>query len=72
MIFRDLDPVVLLENIPSRGLQRGALGAIVHRHTDACVEVEFLTAVGDTQAVVRISTHQLRHAIDSELTHRFA
>lgn len=71
MIFRDLDAVVLLERIPSHALDRGAKGTIVHRHTEDCVEVEFLTPSGDTQAVVRLSTDQLRLALDSEIAPRF-
>ena len=71
MIFRDLDTVALLEKIPSHALERGAIGTIVHRHTEDCVEVEFLTPAGDTQAVVRLSTDQLRLALDSEATPRY-
>jgi Domain of unknown function (DUF4926) len=72
MTFHELDSVVLLEDIPSHGLSRHDIGTIVHRHSDDCVEVEFLNATGDTQAVVRVSTDQLRRALDSEITPRFA
>ncbi len=67
MTFGELDPVVLLEPIPSHRLRGGDIGTVVHRHSDDCVEVEFLDADGGTQAVVRVSSDQLRRARAAEL-----
>jgi hypothetical protein len=51
---------VVTTDLPSHGLKRGDIGAIVQVYSPDAVEVEFVTASGHTQAVVTLSTHQIR------------
>jgi hypothetical protein len=60
MLFRALDTVVVTTDLPSCGLKRGDVGAVVHVYSPDTVDVEFVTATGHTQAVVTLSAHQLR------------
>jgi Domain of unknown function (DUF4926) len=60
MFFKTLDTVVVTADLPSHGLKRGDVGAVVQVYSTDAVEVEFVTATGRTQAVVTLSTHQLR------------
>ena len=63
--FRELDTVVLNRDLPEHDLQRGDLGAIVHVHGSDSFEVEFVRAAGRTQALVALTTADLR-AVGSE------
>ena len=60
MAYRTLDTVVMTTDLPSHGLKRGDIGAVVQVYSPEAVEVEFVTASGHTQAVVTLSTHQIR------------
>jgi len=60
MPFKTLDTVVVTTDLPSHGLKRGDVGAIVQVYSPEAVEVEFVTASGHTQAVVTLRTHQIR------------
>lgn len=60
MPFKTLDTVVVAADLPSFGLKRGDIGAVVQVYSADAVEVEFVTASGHTQAVVTLGTHQLR------------
>ena len=53
MNYRELDTVVVARDLPLHGLRRGDVGAVVHGHSADCIEVEFVTATGLAQAVVR-------------------
>ena len=55
-----LDPVVLTEDLPTHGLRRGDMGAIVEIYSEDDVEVEFVTAAGITQALLALHINQLR------------
>ena len=50
--FKELDPVVLVRDIPESGLRAGDLGAVVQTYGTAAVEVEFVSARGHTQALL--------------------
>ncbi len=65
--FRELDTVVLLQDLPDAGLRAGDLGAIVHVHSPESFEVEFVTASGRTQAVVTIGGTAIRSVKDDDL-----
>ena len=67
MMFRELDAVVLTRDVPEHALRIGDLGAIVHLHTDAMVEVEFLRAKGTTAIVTTLPTNALRSLSDTDL-----
>jgi hypothetical protein len=51
MIFHELDTVVLMRDVPEKGLRRGDIGAVVHVHGDSTLEVEFVRVAGETQAL---------------------
>ena len=65
--FRELDTVVLAHDLTEAGLRAGDLGAIVHVHAPDTFEVEFVTASGKTQALLTLSTADLRPVSDDDL-----
>lgn len=67
MILNELDTVVLERDLPSHGLRRGDVGAVVHMHAADVVEVEFVRASGQTQALVELATEDLRLVNDDDL-----
>jgi Domain of unknown function (DUF4926) len=54
-----LDVVVLAEDLPDRGLQRGQVGTIVESLAPDVFEVEFSDDEGQTYAMLALHTHQL-------------
>jgi hypothetical protein len=60
MSFKILDTVVMTVDLPSHGLKRGDIGAVVQVYPGDAVEVEFVTASGHTQAVVTLGAPQIR------------
>ena len=60
MAIKLLDTVAVTTDLPSQGLKRGDIGAVVQVYSPEAVEVEFVTASGHTQAVVTLETHQIR------------
>jgi hypothetical protein len=68
--MRELEPVVLTDDVPEEGLVRGDIGAIVMVHEEgAGYEVEFVTLAGDTVAVVTLLPSQVRPATPAEIPH---
>lgn len=61
-----LDTVVLDRDLPEHGLCRGDLGAVVEVYEPDGVEVEFVRASGNTQAVVTLSEDDVRPVRDSD------
>jgi hypothetical protein len=61
-----LDTVVLNRDLPEHGLCRGDLGAVVEVYLPDGVEVEFVRASGNTQAVVTLSEDDVRQVRDSD------
>jgi hypothetical protein len=61
---KELDTVVLTEDLPEHGLKRGDLGTVVLLHPaegpPEGYEVEFMTLDGQTLAVVSLSSRQVR------------
>ena len=66
-MFNLLDTVVLTRDIPDAGLRRGDLGAIVEVYGPKSFEVEFVAASGRTQALVTLTTDDMRHVGDQDL-----
>ncbi len=60
MTLRELDTVVLDKDLPEHELRRGDLGAVVHVYDDTTIEVEFVRASGQTQALVRLPIEAIR------------
>lgn len=67
MTYRELDAVVLERDLPSHGLRRGDLGAVVLVNSPDSFEVEFVRASGGTQAVVTLTASDIRPVHDEDL-----
>ena len=67
MTFRPLDVVVLEKDIPAHGLKRGDLGAVVEVYDRDGLELEFVTALGRTEALVTVTTTDVRAVADNDL-----
>jgi len=65
--FRELDTVVLVRDVPEAGLRAGDLGAVVQVYGANGVEVEFVTAAGQTQALLTLATTDVRSVRDDDL-----
>jgi len=65
--YKELDTVVLNRDFPEQGLKRGDLGAVVQVYSDDAIEVEFVTAAGRTQALVTLTTGDVRSVSDEDL-----
>ncbi|MBV8046006.1 MAG: DUF4926 domain-containing protein [Paludibacterium sp.] len=65
-MFDEHSPVVLTRALPSRRLELGALGVVVHVHgLGIAYEVEFLNGDGRTIAVETVPAEDLRAAPES-------
>ena len=58
--MKELETVVLTEDIPEHGLKRGDLGTVVLLHGKKGYEVEFVSLDGETLAVVSLTPRQVR------------
>jgi hypothetical protein len=69
-IVRELDAVVLTEDLPEFGLEAGDVGTVVlvHGYEDG-YEVEFMTLTGETIAVVSALPAQVRAVGSGEIAH---
>ena len=68
--MKELDAVVLTDDLPEYGLRAGDLGTVVLIHpTEAGYEVEFATLEGDTVAVVTLLASQVRPVRPQEIAH---
>lgn len=67
MRFKMLDSVVLDRDLPEHGLCKGDLGAIVEIYEPDGIEVEFVTASGDTEAVLTLHESDVRLAASNDL-----
>lgn len=66
MTYKDLDIVVLTADVPEHGLKAGDLGTVVFVSPGA-LEVEFVLANGDTQALITLSPDVVRPMGDRDL-----
>lgn len=68
--MKELDMVVLEHDIKDHGLQRGDIGAIVHRYKNGLAfEVEFVTGEGKTVAVLTLKPEDIRLMKQREILH---
>jgi Domain of unknown function (DUF4926) len=67
MKFKTLDTVVLDRDLPDFGLREGDLGAVVQTYEPDGLEVEFVTASGRTEALVKLRTEDVRPVADTDL-----
>ena len=66
-MFKLLETVALTHDIRESGLRRGDLGAIVELFGPDNLEIEFVAASGRTQAVLTLSSTDVRHVGDQDL-----
>ncbi|MGH9947192.1 MAG: DUF4926 domain-containing protein [Pyrinomonadaceae bacterium] len=60
-MIKELDQIVLKEDLPERGLQSGDIGTVVLVHQNGKgYEVEFVALDGETVAVVSLFANQVR------------
>ena len=60
MKLANLESVVLTRDIQERGLQAGDIGTVVQVYCGDEVEVEFVRASGETQALLTLSYGDIR------------
>ena len=66
--MKELEIVVLTEDVPEEGLKRGDVGTIVLvPYSGEGYEVEFTDDAGDTVAVASLTPSQVRPALESEI-----
>jgi len=64
---RVLDTVVLEKDLPSQGLRRGDVGAVMEVYEPDGLEVEFVTGSGRTQALVTLRVDDVRLITDTDI-----
>ncbi len=69
-MIRELDTIALTHDLPELRLVAGDVGAVVHSYPDsAAFEVEFVTAAGETVAVVTLTPPDIRLLSGREILH---
>jgi hypothetical protein len=69
-VIRELDVVVLQQDLPSEGLQAGDVGTVVMAYEDgAGFEVEFTTLTGRTVSVVTLEPAAIRLVGPTDMPH---
>ena len=69
-MFDELDTVVFEREIKKYGLKRGDIGTVVDTYRDKkAVEAEFLTAEGETVAVLTLKSSDIRPIAKDEILH---
>ncbi len=69
-MIRELDTIALTHDLPEHHLVAGDVGAVVHSYPDsAAFEVEFVTAAGETVAVVTLTPPDIRLLSGREILH---
>jgi hypothetical protein len=68
--MKEHDLVAIAHDIPHAGLQRDDVGTIVHVHSDgAGIEAEFVSASGQTLAVLTLASSEYRLLKGDEILH---
>jgi hypothetical protein len=69
-MIKELDIVVLKEDLPAEGLKAGDVGCIVMVYEDGKgFEVEFTTLIGKTISVVTVPPGAIRPVEPTDITH---
>ena len=70
MSIKELDTVVLAQDIVEHGLERGDIGVVVHIYKNGVAyEVEFMTGEGGTIAVLTLDAQDVRPICKQEILH---
>ena len=67
MTIQVLDTVVLMKDIPSHGLRKGDLGAVVDTYEPDGLEVEFVTGSGRTRALITLKVDDVRSVSERDI-----
>lgn len=67
MTFNLFERVVLESDLPEHGLRQGDLGVVVETYSPDGLEVEFMTASGDTVAVLTLTDEDVRPAGEDDM-----
>ena len=68
--MKELDSVVLMQDLIEYRLKAGDIGAIVHTYSDEkTFEVEFVRADGRTVAVLTLTINEIRPIEGNEILH---
>lgn len=62
MKFDLLERVILARDLPEHGLRAGDVGVVVELYEPGGLEVEFMSASGDTRAVLTLEVTDVRKA----------
>ena len=66
----ELSTVALTKALPDYGLQAGDVGTIVHKYSgDEAYEVEFVSGLGETLALVQLKSNDVRSLHRHEILH---
>ncbi len=69
-MIQELDTIVLSHDIKDYDLQAGDIGAVVHCYNDGkAFEVEFVTAGGETVALLTLTEADIRPVRQKEILH---
>ena len=68
-VMKELDLVVLTEDLSKHGLKKGDVGTVVLTHREAGYEIEFATLGGETVAVVTVAASSVRPVGRDEIAH---
>lgn len=60
MLYKLFEQVVLRHDLPEHGLRAGDVGTVVETYEPDGLEVEFMSASGETQAIVTLSETDVR------------
>lgn len=67
MRYKLFERVVLEHDLPEHELRAGDVGTVVETYAPDGLEVEFMSASGDTQAVVTLSASDVRRASANDM-----
>jgi hypothetical protein len=67
MTFSPLDAVVLVHDVPQHGLRAGDVGAVVEVYDNGTLEVEFVRPSGGTQALVTLTSADVRSVTKTDV-----
>jgi hypothetical protein len=69
-VIKELDSVVLTQDLSEEGLRAGDIGCVVMVHGDgAGYEIEFVTLTGETISVVTVPASAVRPVRAKEIAH---
>lgn len=65
-MYKPLDTVALIHDLPHAGLRSGDIGAIVEVFAADAMDVEFVTAAGRTRALLTLKPQDIRPVGDHD------